>query len=479
MVASLSFVFSPPDSSLLYAGQYDLKLVAFSVVMAVFAAYGALLVSQRVAASTRPPVRLAWIALGGLSFGCGIWAMHFVGMLAFSLPCATTYDPWITLASMVPGILASALANALISRPSLSRRQLLGGGLLLGCGIGSMHYLGMAAYRLDGFIRYDLGLFVLSLAVAVSLAVLALWIKFRFVLARARWNSLPMLLSAGVMGLAVSGMHYTAMAAAYFVRGDTSAPVAISLEPDFMAAIVLAVTGTLIVIALVATYFARPEAPSSGHTFQVVGGLVAAWTLIAWFAAGYQINGMQARVYEREARLARQQVELLHDNLVDALHTLRGIPAFLSRNGEVQAALQHFGPAVASARDSVDNRRRRWSADRELNEVNQLLRAAAESLGADVVWLLNAAGGLRGGQQRGYGGQFRRRQLRLPHLFPAGPGRPARPAVRRRCHLPGPRAVLRLSGIRPGTGGRCGGRQTGYRRILPVDPRRQRLHCRR
>jgi len=392
MAVSLPFVFSPPDSSLLYAGQYDPKLVAFSVVMAIFAAYAALLVSRRVADCSGGPVRLAWIALSGVSLGCGIWAMHFVGMLAFSLPCATTYDPWITLASMVPGILASGLANALISRPRLSRRQLVGGGLLLGSGIGSMHYLGMAAYRLDGFIRYDLGLFVLSLVVAVSLAVLALWIKFRFSLARVRWNSLPMLLSAGVMGLAVSGMHYTAMAAAYFVRGEVTAPVAVSLEPDFMAAIVLAVTSAIIVIALAATYFARPAAPSSGHAFQVVGGLVIGWTVVAWFAAGYQINGMQTRVYERESRLARQQVELLHDNLVDALHNLRGIPAFLTRNGEVQTALQHFGPTVASAHGGVEERRRKWSANPELGAINQLLQAAAESLGADVVWLLNAAG---------------------------------------------------------------------------------------
>ncbi len=201
MTGYLQFVASAPDSSLLYAGQYDPFLVILSIMVATFASFTALQISQRVAATEKIIERRLWIAIGGGAMGAGIWAMHFVGMIAFSLPCSSTYNPTITAISIIPGVLASALAIAMISRPSLSHGQLLAGGLLLGIGIGAMHYMGMAAYRMDGFIRYDLMLFVLSIGVAVVLATLALWIKFRLGLSRLKGRQLASLLSALIMGM--------------------------------------------------------------------------------------------------------------------------------------------------------------------------------------------------------------------------------------------------------------------------------------
>ncbi|CAG0958595.1 partial putative signaling protein, partial [Rhodocyclaceae bacterium] len=218
----MNFLVAPPDSSLLYIGHYDPLLVLLSVLIAVFASFGALEVSVRMRRARGPALRTTWLTAGALAMGGGIWAMHFVGMLAFSLPCGVRYDPLVTLASMVPGMFGSAVALHVISRPDPGWRALAGGGLLMGGGIGTMHYAGMAAMRMDALLRYDPALFALSIIVAVALAVVALAIRFHIgglgAFAR-RWASL---ISALVMGSAVSGMHYTAMGAAYFIRSGAT-----------------------------------------------------------------------------------------------------------------------------------------------------------------------------------------------------------------------------------------------------------------
>ena len=386
----MQFVLSAPDANLLYAGQYDPLLVVFSVLAAMFAAFAALLVSERVAATEQARLRLLWIAAGGLALGAGIWAMHFVGMLAFSLPCTTTYDPVATLVSMLPGLLASTLAIALISRSSLSQGQLSVGGTLLGAGIGSMHYLGMAAYRLDGLIRYDTTLFVVSILVAVGLATLALWIRFRLRASRLKGGSLALLLSTLVMGLAISGMHYTAMAAAYFVRDGVTTASSASLAPSFLAAVVLALTCAIIVITLAAIYVTRSSSQRSN--FWPVAAFMAGWTVIAWFAAGYYTHNLQARVLEQESAASRHGLDSLSGSIDDMLQTLRGIPLLLSGEFGVQAALRPFGPDVSPSTMNYEARKVAWTQAPLLAQVDQLLQASAAALNADVVWLVNAAG---------------------------------------------------------------------------------------
>lgn len=136
MLHFLQLVLTPPDSSLLYIGHYDPLLVGLSIGVAILAAYAAFLVAQLVTTNKTPLLRRAWTLIGGLCMGAGIWTMHFVGMLAFSLPCATGYDLSITLISMVPGMLASTLALRVISRPPITSTQLLASSPLLGTGIG-------------------------------------------------------------------------------------------------------------------------------------------------------------------------------------------------------------------------------------------------------------------------------------------------------------------------------------------------------
>jgi len=244
---SLRFLDRPPDASLLYASFYDARLVTVSVLIAVFAAYVALDVAARIGAARTTPDRLIWLGTGALAMGGGTWAMHFIGMLALTLPCGVSYDPAITLLSMIPGMLASAVALEVIRRRRVSPGRLAASSVLLGGGIGTMHYSGMAALRLDGFVYYDPRLFAASIAVAVVLAWLALSIHFG--VRRMRGSHL---LAATVMGAAVSGMHYTAMAAAFFVR-DGATDTASALNPTFLATAVTVGTTLMIAVVMVAS----------------------------------------------------------------------------------------------------------------------------------------------------------------------------------------------------------------------------------
>ena len=255
--ALISFLPTPPGAALLYGGRYDPLLVVASFLIAVFASYAALEVSGRVRTAAAATARLNWLAVGGLGLGGGIWAMHFIGMLAFSLPCGVRYDPQTTLVSMIPGVLASIVALLVISRKELHWDELAIGGVLLGGGIGAMHYGGMAAMRMDALLRYDPGLFVFSIFIAVVLAVVALVIRFPLRAVNDRLQPWVPLLSAVVMGAAITGMHYTAMAAAYFVRTGTPAPSAAGLDPTFLAIVVVIVSGLLLGLVLASTVAVR------------------------------------------------------------------------------------------------------------------------------------------------------------------------------------------------------------------------------
>ncbi|MDY0107868.1 MAG: PAS domain S-box protein, partial [Giesbergeria sp.] len=155
---------------------------------------------------------------GALALGCGIWTMHYIGMLAFAVCGHTPFDPWITLLSVVPALGASWVALRLLVREHVGPAALAGSGLLVGAGIGAMHYIGMAASELAPLMHYDLGGFILSIAVAVLLAVVALWVRFGV---QQRWQG-PQggvtAVAGCVMGLAIAGMHYTGMAALRFAE---------------------------------------------------------------------------------------------------------------------------------------------------------------------------------------------------------------------------------------------------------------------
>jgi PAS domain S-box-containing protein len=201
-------------------GRYGPLLVAISVGVSVIAGFAAILIADRLRAVTSRRAAWGWLATGALVLGSGIWCMHFVGMLAFELPIPVRYDVATTLLSVLPSILASGIALVAIRRSRSFWGTSLAG-LLTAVGIGSMHYSGMAAMSMRARMVYHPGLFVASLLVAHGLATLALvatdWMRRRWADAQLRRR----LVSGAVLGCAVSGMQYTAMAASvYLPRSD-------------------------------------------------------------------------------------------------------------------------------------------------------------------------------------------------------------------------------------------------------------------
>ena len=204
--------FEHPADPLLLAGSYDPSLVLLSFLIAVFSSAIAIHITAQAISVKKKSLRLLMLGSGSIALGGGVWSMHFIGMLAFALCTDVSYHFGITALSMLPSIAASWVALDLISKKHISLPQLLLGGLLMGAGIGTMHYSGMAAMQMSVALRYDLPMFLLSILVAVVLAIIALWIRFGL----KRFNLAPQwltLFSSLVMGGAISGMHYTGMAA--------------------------------------------------------------------------------------------------------------------------------------------------------------------------------------------------------------------------------------------------------------------------
>jgi signal transduction histidine kinase/NO-binding membrane sensor protein with MHYT domain len=205
------------------ATSFDVPMVAFSFLIAAIASYTALELAARVAASEGRG-RRAWLVAGACAMGLGIWSMHFTGMQAFHAGVAVVYDAWTTLASLLLAVSAAGVAFFLVGRPALRTGDLLGGGLAMGLGIAGMHYTGMAAMRMQAQISYDPLLVAASVAVAVAAAVASLWLAFRLRGETPLMWSWRKLGSAGVMGTAICGMHYSAMAAARFTAFTCPAP---------------------------------------------------------------------------------------------------------------------------------------------------------------------------------------------------------------------------------------------------------------
>lgn len=199
-------------------GTYSPSLVALSYIIAMVASYVALDLAGRVTA-WQGAAAYCWLAGGAIAMGTGIWSMHFIGMLAFHLPIPTAFDPSITVVSMLIAIVVSGLALFIVSRSTLTWGRLALAGTIMGLGIAAMHYTGMAAMLVAPGIVYDPPLFVASIVIAIAASYAALWLAFQLrseTVVYAVWKKLG---SALVMGAAIVGMHYTAMAAAIFAPG--------------------------------------------------------------------------------------------------------------------------------------------------------------------------------------------------------------------------------------------------------------------
>lgn len=207
----LAHVFSAPQGALsVIDGHYNCWLVLLSIAVSIFSSVMALHTAAQARTNRKSRYRLLALTLGTLSLGGGIWAMHFIGMMAYSLPVPVDYSISITALSLLPACAASGIALKLLTRTEVNVPRLLISGVLVGAGIGTMHYVGMAAMQMPLQMFYHPGLFALSLVIAVLLACLGLWVWFGMTSARVSMIS-RLLVSGTILGTAIAGMHYVGM----------------------------------------------------------------------------------------------------------------------------------------------------------------------------------------------------------------------------------------------------------------------------
>lgn len=249
-------------------GIYNPLLVTLSCIIAIMASYTALDLAGRIRACTDTVVGRYWLGGGAIAMGTGIWAVHFIGMLAFVLPEAMGYDVLLTLISMLAAVLASGAALAIVNIGKLTMNRLIVGGLVMGTGICTMHYVGMAAMKMYPPITYSGLLTGASVVIAVSASIAALWIAFRVnprpdsPLGRPPvWQRMA---AAVLMGAAIAGMHYTGMAAAQFPAGAQGITVSL-LSAEQLAALVAVVSISVMLIVLLLSVHDEFQSQQTRH----------------------------------------------------------------------------------------------------------------------------------------------------------------------------------------------------------------------
>ncbi|MCX7192289.1 MAG: PAS domain S-box protein [Proteobacteria bacterium] len=328
MLDFLHLVISPPKSSVLYTGSYDAALISLSIFIAILASYASLLAAQHIPTVAIAKARRMGIAGGGICFGFGTWAIH---------------------------------------------------------------YSGMAAMNLNGLIRYDIKLFLLPILAAIILATLALWIKFRLKSLQTRRNTNVTIISAVVMGLAVSGMH-SAMAAAYLVRDGDAAVDSSGITPAFLASIVLVASSLIIVITLIATYCRKHSEFSIARFYKLPSLLLIGWIVVSWLSADYYYNHLADELFQHESQHTAQEVENITSNITESLKLLKGASQVLAHDADTIKVLRGFGANVAPSALTYQQRKQRWSHTKALQDLNNSLNFASTNLGADLIWVVNAAG---------------------------------------------------------------------------------------
>jgi diguanylate cyclase len=250
-------------------GNYDISLVLLSILVAVFVSHTALSLSSRVA-NARASAARVWLFGGAIAMGAGVWSMHFIGMLAFSLPgVPLAYSVPTTIISLLIAIAISGFALSVANQDQLSLNRLAASSVLMGAGISGMHYAGMSAIQIQPLITYELQIVLASIAIAIGASFAALWLFFRLRSGNSWAVRLARLGAAFTMGIAISGMHYTAMAAARFAPGSFCIG-AQAIDTHWLAITIgLLAFGTLTITSILLVYDSHLESNTRRHNEQL------------------------------------------------------------------------------------------------------------------------------------------------------------------------------------------------------------------
>ncbi|UGB38187.1 MHYT domain-containing protein [Frateuria soli] len=232
--------------TMILTGTHDGYLVMLSLLIAAFASFTALSLGSRVRASSGA-IRRIWVASAAIALGGGIWSMHFVAMLAFSVPgMEMSYSPSLTLLSLLIAVVFTGAGFAIMRWDEVSLGQVAWAGLLMGSGVLAMHYLGMAAMRMPASLSYERFWVAVSMLVAIGAATAAVWLAARDQRLAHR------LVAAAAMGTAIAGMHYAGMRAAVFTAAPTvdMATARASIGQTNLAVVISAITVLILIMAL-------------------------------------------------------------------------------------------------------------------------------------------------------------------------------------------------------------------------------------
>ena len=236
------------------SGSYDPTLVFLSILIAIAASFTALDLAGRIKAATTRMASASWLVTAALAMGGGIWAMHFVAMLAFHMPgMDVSYDVGLTLLSLLLAIFVTGVGFFVVSRSRGRGLPLVASGMLMGGGIAGMHYTGMAAMRMPASLSYDAAWVTISVLIAIVAAIAALWLSF------AGTGFVQKIMASIFMGAAVAGMHYTGMLAVTYAanHGADHAHEVTEFDQLGLALGVAATTFFILGLALIASLFDR------------------------------------------------------------------------------------------------------------------------------------------------------------------------------------------------------------------------------
>ena len=225
-----------------FTQQHDYRLVVLAFGVCALGSYAAVTLLNHVRV-TKGRSRWAWLVTTAVASGFSIWATHFIAMLAFSPNGPTGYDLVLTLLSLVAAIAVTGFAYSMAIDGGLPTRAF--GGALVGGGIATMHYTGMAAYRIAGFIVWDETLVATSVALGCALGVAAL------IVGAGNTTLLQRLQGTLLLTLAIFALHFTAMGAASIVRDPTIIVTGSAIPPSWMAVGVAIAGFTIMTLTLV------------------------------------------------------------------------------------------------------------------------------------------------------------------------------------------------------------------------------------
>jgi diguanylate cyclase (GGDEF)-like protein len=254
----------PENGHLLLNCSHNPFLVLLAYLVACAAGFGTLDMAERVGHVDNPVAQRRWGWVGACCLAGGIWATHFISMLAFQAPIAIHYELMMTFASLLIALIASMFAMQTLSHPQLHFHQYLLASVWIGLGIALMHYVGMSAMRSDAVPYFETGLVVLSIVIAIGASLAALLLSRYLRNGAGMFHQLLKYAASLVLGAGIISMHFTGMAAMRLMLPTGVTP---SLPTDnnpmqlglMMAVITLLVIGSSISAALADKKLQRKE----------------------------------------------------------------------------------------------------------------------------------------------------------------------------------------------------------------------------